>query len=62
MDIIDSLGNESEIDKEYEVTDEHNSRVTHIVISLKSVFSSSPTSSSEPATTIKTESKEPNVL
>ena len=62
MDIIDSLNDESETDKEHKVMDEHESRVAHIVVSLKSISSSSPTTSSQPAATIKTESKELDVL
>ena len=56
MDVIDSLDNKSEIGKEHEVMDEHKNRAVHIVISLKSISSSSPTTTNEPAATIKTES------
>ena len=65
MDIIHSLNNDSEIDKEHEVMDEHESRVAHIVVSHKSISSPFLTTCtctfSEPATTIKTESKELDV-
>ena len=57
MDLIDSLDDVSEIDKEHKVMDEYKSRVAHIVVSLKGISSSPPTSS-EPVATIKTESKE----
>ena len=62
MDVFDSLDDENEIDKEHEVIDEHESRVAHIVVSLKSISSFSLTTSFEPAATIKTEGKELDVL
>ena len=55
IDVIDSLDDDTEIEIEGDVMDEHESRVAHISVSLKEL--SSP---AEP--TIKTESKELNVL
>ena len=62
MDVSDSLDNEGEIEREEAVMEEHEIRVAHIFVSLKSISSSSPSTSFETATTIKTESKELEVL
>ena len=39
MDVIDSLDNEGEIDREHDVMDEHESRVAHIFVSFKGISS-----------------------
>ena len=62
MNIIDLLDDENEIEREEAVMEEHESRVAYIVVGLKSISSSFPTTSSEPVATIKTESKELEVL
>ena len=55
MHVIDSLDDDTEIDKERDAMGKHESRVIHISVSLKEL--SSP---AEP--TIKTESMEINVV
>ena len=62
MDVIDSLVDKTEIDKKHYVIVAHESRIAHIVFHLKSISSYSHTTSSEPVATIKTESKELEVL
>ena len=39
MDVIDSLDDDTEIEREGDVMDEHKSRVTHISVSLKELSS-----------------------
>ena len=39
MDVNDSMDNESEIDREHDAIDQHESRVTHIVVSTKGICS-----------------------
>ena len=55
MDATDSLDDGDEVEREQAIMDEHESRVAHIVVSLKEV--SSPAESM-----IKPESKELDVL
>ena len=62
MDIIDSLDDECEIEREEAAMEEHEIRIAHILVSLKSISSSSSTTSSKPAATIKIESSELDVL
>ena len=62
MDIIDALDNDDEIEREGGVMEEHEDKMAHIIINLKSTSSSAPTTSSETTTTIKTKSKELEVL
>ena len=58
MDVIDTLEDVTdEIEMEEDVMEEHENKKADITISLKSISSSAPTTSSKTAGTIKTESK-----
>ena len=55
MHVIDLLDGDTEIEREGDVMDEHESRVAHVSVSLKELCSTAKP-------TIKTESKELDVL
>ena len=63
VDVIDALDDDHEVEREGYVSMEgHEEKMAHIIVSLKSISFSAPTTSSKTTTTIKTESKELEVL
>ena len=62
IDVIDALDDDEEIEREGDVMEEHEGKMVNIIISLKSISSSAPTTSSETTALVKTESKELEVL
>ena len=62
VEVIDALDDDEEIEKEADVMEEHEEKMAYITISLKSICSSVPTTSSETKAPIKTEGKEQEVL
>ena len=62
MDVIDTLDDNDEMQREGDAMEEHEDKMAHIIISLRSISSSAPTTSYKTKATIKTESKELEVL
>ena len=66
MEVIDALDDDEEVEKEADVMEEHEDKMAHITISLKSIYSSVPTTSVytsfKTKTLMKAESKELEVL